>query len=131
MAVLKPLGDDEASAEALAVFDDIRAARKTDFINDFWRTLAHEPAQLRATWDRLSAVMGPGSLDPLVKEMLYIAVSTANGCGYCVHSHTTAAKAKGMTEAQHAELIAVIGMAAQTNAMVTALQVQVDGAFMA
>lgn len=129
MAVVKPLTDAEASPEALAVFDDIRAARKTDFVNNFWRTLAHDPAQLRATWDRLSGVMGPGVLDPLVKELIYIAVSTANGCSYCIHSHTAAAKAKAMTQAQHAELIAVIGMAAQTNAMVTALQVPVDEAF--
>lgn len=129
MAVLPPLSDAEASSEALAVFAEIRAARKTDFINNFWRVLAHDPPQLRATWERLSRVMAAGALDPLVKEMIYIAVSTANGCSYCVHSHSVAARAKGMSEAQYGELLAVIGMAAQTNAMVTALQVPVDPEF--
>lgn len=131
MAVLPPLQDHEVSAEALAVFADIRQARGTDFINNFWRVLAHDPQQLQATWQRLQAVMAPGALDPLVKELLYIAVSTANGCSYCIHSHTAAAKAKGMSDAQHHELLAVIGMAAQTNAMVTALQVPVDARFKA
>ena len=89
------LSDEEISAEARAVFDEIRAARNTDYINNFWRALAHDPALLRATWDRLKVVMAPGALDPLVKELLYVAVSTANGCEYCIHSHTAAAKAKG------------------------------------
>lgn len=129
MAVLPPLSDAEVSAEALAVFTEIRTARNTDFINNFWRVLAHDPPQLRATWERLAKVMAAGALDPLVKELIYIAVSTANGCSYCVHSHCAAAKAKGMTEAQYGELLAVIGMAAQTNAMVTALQVPVDPVF--
>jgi AhpD family alkylhydroperoxidase len=119
------------SAEARAVLDDIRAARGSDFINNFWRALAHDPALLRATWDRLKAVMAPGALDPLTKELLYIAVSVANGCEYCAHSHTAAARAKGMTPEQHGELLAVIGMAAQTNALATALQVPVDEAFRA
>ncbi len=131
MATVPLLSDDEVSPEALAVFNEIREVRKTDFINNFWRALAHDPAQLRATWDRLKVVMAPGALDPLVKEMLYVAVSTANGCTYCVHSHTAAAKAKGMTDEMHHELLAVIGMAAQTNAVVTALQVEVDDAFRA
>ncbi len=113
----------------LAVFDDIRAVRGTEFINNFWRALAHDPETLKATWDRLKVVMGPGDLDPLVKEMIYIAVSTANGCSYCIHSHTAAAKAKGMTSEQHAELVSVIGMAMQTNGLVTALQVPVDDVF--
>ena len=129
MAVLRPLMDEEVSAEALAVFTEIRTARNTDFINNFWRVLAHDPPLLRATWDRLAVVMGPGTLDPMVKEMIYLAVSTANGCSYCIHSHTAAAKAKGMTEAQHGELLAVIGMASQTNALVNALQVPVDPVF--
>lgn len=123
------MSDEEVSAEALAVFDEIREVRQTDFINNFWRSLAHDPALLRATWDRLKVVMAPGALDPLVKEMLYVAVSTANGCGYCVHSHTAAARAKGMTPEMHGELLAVIGMAAQTNALVTSLQTPVDDAF--
>jgi AhpD family alkylhydroperoxidase len=131
MASLPLLTDDRLAPEARAVFDEIRAARGTDYVNNFWRGLAHDPALLRATWDRLRAVMAPGALDPLVKELLYVAVSTANGCGYCVHSHTAAAKAKGMTPAMHAELLAVIAMAAQTNALATAMQTPVDDVFLA
>ncbi|MCU9836793.1 carboxymuconolactone decarboxylase family protein [Ruegeria sp. WL0004] len=131
MATVPLLSDEEASAEALAVFDDIRATRGTDYVNNFWRALAHDPALLRATWERLKVVMGPGTLDPLIKEMIYIAASTANGCEYCVHSHTAAARAKGMTQAQHGELLSVIGMAMQTNGIVTGLQVPVDDAFKA
>jgi AhpD family alkylhydroperoxidase len=131
MAVLPILSDKAAGAEALAVFDDIRAKRNTDYVNNFWRALAADPALLRATWDRLQTVMGPGHLDPLVKEMIYVAVSVTNNCSYCIHSHTAAAKAKGMTEAQHGELMAVIAMAAQTNALATALQVPVDAPFLA
>lgn len=131
MATVSLISDEEASTEVLAVFDDIRAVRGSDFINNFWRALAHDPALLKATWERLKVVMGPGDLDPLTKEMIYIAVSTANGCSYCVHSHTAAAKAKGMTEPQHGELTSVIGMAMQTNGLVTALQVPVDEEFMA
>lgn len=129
MATVPLISDEAASAEVLAVYDDIRATRGTDFINNFWRALANDPALLRATWDRLKTVMGPGTLDPLTKEMVYIAVSVANACEYCIHSHTAAARAKGMTDAQHGELLAVIGMAGQTNAMVTAMQVPVDDAF--
>lgn len=129
MATVTLLTDEDLSPEAQAVFDDIRAVRGSDFINNFWRALAHDPALLKATWDRLKVVMAPGALDPLVKEMLYVAVTTANGCSYCIHSHTAAAKAKGMTDAQHGELLAVIGMAMQTNGLVTGLQVPVDEAF--
>jgi AhpD family alkylhydroperoxidase len=129
MAVVPILSDEAAGAEARAVFADIRAKRQTDFVNNFWRALAHDPALLKATWERLQAVMAPGALDPLTKEMIYVAVSVANGCGYCIHSHTAAARAKGMTEAQHGELLAVIAMASQTNALATALQVPVDPAF--
>ncbi len=129
MAVVPILSDEAAGADARAVFDDIRAKRRTDFVNNFWRALAHDPALLKATWERLQAVMAPGALDPLTKEMIYVAVSVANGCGYCIHSHTAAARAKGMTEAQHGELLAVIAMAGQTNALATALQVPVDPAF--
>jgi AhpD family alkylhydroperoxidase len=131
MAVVPLLRDEEAGAEALAVFDDIRAKRQTDYVNNFWRALAHDPALLKATWDRAQAVMAPGALDPLVKELIYIAVSTANGCDYCVHSHTAAAKAKGMTSAQHGELLSVIALASQTNAIATALSVPVDERFQA
>ena len=131
MAVRKPLTDEEAGPQARAVFDDIRRVRGTDLVNDFWRTLAHDPDLLAATWERLKVVMAPGALDPLTKELLYVAVSTANGCEYCIHSHTAAAKAKGMTPAMHGELLAVVAMASQTNALVTAMQVEVDDAFKA
>lgn len=131
MATVPLLTDDQAAPEARAVFDAIRAARGTDYVNNFWRALAHDPALLRATWDRVGAVMAPGALDPLVKELVYVAVSTVNGCSYCVHSHTAAARARGMTPAQHAELLAVIALAMQTNAIATALQVPVDDRFLA
>jgi AhpD family alkylhydroperoxidase len=130
MGTVALLSDAEAAPEARAVLDEIRAARGTDYVNNFWRALAHDPALMRATWDRLKAVMGPGALDPVVKEMLYIAVSTANGCGYCIHSNTAAAKAKGMTPAMHGELLAVVAMASQTNALATALQVETDAIFL-
>jgi AhpD family alkylhydroperoxidase len=113
-----------------AVFDDIRAIRKSDFVNNFWRALANEPALLERMWASVKEVMiAPGALDPLVKEMIYIAVSTANACTYCIHSHTASARAKGMTDEQHAELLAVVGLAAQTNALASALQVPVDPEF--
>jgi len=118
------------NARVKTVFDDIRATRQSDFVNNFWRALANQPDILERTWQNLKSIMAPGALDPLVKEMIYIAVSTANGCSYCVHSHTAAARAKGLTDPQHGELIAVIGMAAQTNALVTALQLEPDPAFL-
>ena len=129
MATVPLLPDEAASPEARAVFDEIRATRGTDYGNNFWRALAHDPAELARLWEEAKAVMAPGSLDPLVKELVYIAVSTANACSYCVHSHTAAARAKGLTDAQHAELIRVIALAARTNHIVTALQVPVDAAF--
>lgn len=129
MAVVPLLSDEEASAEALAVFNEIRERRGTDYVNNFWRILANDPDQLRSVWERLQVVMAPGALDPLVKELIYIAVSTANGCGYCIHSHTASAKAKGMTPEMHAELLSVIAMASQTNALATALGVPVDDRF--
>jgi len=129
MATVPLIQDDAASPEALAVFDDIRHKRNTDYVNNFWRALANDPALLRAVWERLQQVMGPGALDPLVKEMIYIAVSTTNGCSYCVHSHTAAARARGMSDEQHGELMAVIAMASQTNALATALQVETDSRF--
>jgi AhpD family alkylhydroperoxidase len=129
MATLPALSDAEADERARAVFDDIRRKRNTDFVNNFWRVLGNDPPLLEAVWGRLQEVMGPGALDPLVKEMIYVAVSVANGCDYCIHSHTAAAKAKGMTPAQHGELLAVIAMASQTNALATALGVEVDERF--
>lgn len=129
MATVKLWTDEEVSADprVRAVFDDIRSTRKSDFVNNFWRALANQPALLERTWSSLKEVMiEPGALDPLTKELIYIAVSTINSCSYCIHSHTAAARAKGLTERQHAELLAVIGMAAKTNALATALQVPVD-----
>jgi AhpD family alkylhydroperoxidase len=129
MATVSLLSDDAAGAEALAVFSDIRAKRNTDYVNNFWRALAHDPQQLKAVWERLQQVMGPGTLDPLTKELIYMAVSITNGCSYCVHSHTAAARAKGLSDAQYAEFLSVIAMASQTNALATALQVEVDERF--
>jgi AhpD family alkylhydroperoxidase len=131
MATVKLLTDDELSPEAKAVFDDIRTKRKTDFVNNFWRALAHDPKTLKRTWDSIQEVMGPGALDPKTKEMLYVAVLVAHGCRYCIHSHTGAARAKGMTEQEYAELIAIVGMAAETNKLVTALGAPVDEVFLA
>ncbi|BDW85659.1 carboxymuconolactone decarboxylase family protein [Roseicyclus marinus] len=131
MGTVPLLADEDLSPEAAAVFAEIRALRGTDYVNNFWRAMAHDPEGLRALWDRLKVVMAPGAIDPLVKEMIYVAVSTANGCGYCIHSHTAAAKAKGMTQAQHAELLAVIGMAMQTNGLVQGLGVELDAVFKA
>ena len=129
MAVVPLVNDEEASVEALAVFNEIRQVRGTDYVNNFWRALAHDPVQLKSVWNNIQSVMAPGALDPLVKELIYVAVSTANGCGYCVHSHTASARTKGMTPAMHAELLAVIAMASQTNALATALGVPVDARF--
>jgi AhpD family alkylhydroperoxidase len=132
MATVKLWTDDEVAADSRvkAVFDDIRSTRKSDFVNNFWRALANQPALLERTWASIKEVMiAPGALDPLTKELVYIAASTINGCSYCVHSHTAAARAKGLTDEQHAEFLAVVGMAAQTNALATALQIPVDPEF--
>jgi AhpD family alkylhydroperoxidase len=132
MATVKLWTDEEAVADVRvkAVFDDIRATRKSEFVNNFWRALANQPTLLERTWSSIKSVMiQPGALDPLTRELIYIAVSTANGCSYCVHSHTAAARAKGLTDEQHAELVAIIGMAAETNALATALQIPVDPEF--
>ncbi|MEO0999292.1 MAG: carboxymuconolactone decarboxylase family protein [Pseudomonadota bacterium] len=126
------LDDVHLSPEAEAVFADIRAARGSGFVNNFWRALAHDPALLSETWERVKRVLGEtrdGGLDPLTKELVYIAVSTANGCSYCVHSHTASARAKGMTRAMEADLLSVIATAASTNALATALQVPTDPDF--
>lgn len=129
MATVKLLTDDELSPEAAAVFADIRAVRGSDFVNNFWRALAHDPALLARTWASLKQVMGPGHLSPVVKEMIYLAVSIAHGCEYCIHSHTAAARAKGLREAELMELLAIVGMAAETNRLVTGLGVPVDEVF--
>ena len=131
MATLPLLDDDDAAPEARAIFQEIRAKRNTDYVNNFWRALAHDPAQMRAVWEKVQAVMAPGALDPLVKELVYVAVSVTNGCGYCVHSHTAAARSKGMTSDMHSELLAVLSLAMQTNALATAMGVEVDEQFKA
>ncbi len=130
MSTVKLPANPEADPRVKAVFDDIRATRKSDFINNVWRYLAFDPPLLDSVWRDVKAVMAtPSALDPLTKEMLYIAVSVANGCGYCVHSHTAAARAKGMTPAQHAELLSIVALAGKTNHLATALQVPVDASF--
>ena len=130
MATTSPKPETAQDPRVRAVFDDIRRTRGSDFINAFWHHLAFDAGLLEATWAEAKRVMAaPSALDPLTKELIYIAVSVANGCSYCVHSHTAAARAKGMTAAQHADLLAVVGLAAKTNHLVTALQVPVDPAF--
>jgi AhpD family alkylhydroperoxidase len=129
MATVRLLSDEELSPEAQAVFADIRATRGSDFVNNFWRALAHDPATLKRIWEGVKAVMGEGVLEPKVKEMIYIAVSVAHGCPYCIHSHTANARAKGMTEAEHRELLAIVGMAAETNRLVTALGAPIDDVY--
>ncbi|MCZ8313627.1 carboxymuconolactone decarboxylase family protein [Phreatobacter sp.] len=129
MSTVPLLTDAELSPEAAAVFAEIRAVSKTEFINNFWRALANDPPALKRTWDSLKQVMGPGTLDPLTKELIYVAVSMANSCEYCIRSHSAAARSKGMSEAQFMELVSVVAMASETNRMAIALQVPVDEAF--
>ena len=130
MATVPLPRDPEADPRVKAVFDDIRATRKTAFVNNLWRALAFDPPLLQRTWSEVKALMAtPTLLDPLTKEMLYIAVSIANSCSYCVHSHTAAARAKGMSDAMHAELLAIVALAARTNHLASGLQVPVDAAF--
>ncbi|MBV8576397.1 MAG: carboxymuconolactone decarboxylase family protein [Acetobacteraceae bacterium] len=124
-------GEMEADPRLKAVFDDIRATRRSDFVNNFWRALANDPATLERTWANLKQVMvRRGSLDPLTKELVYIAVSTINSCPYCVHSHTAAARSNGLTDEQYAEFVSVVAMAAQTNALANSMQVPVDPEFL-
>jgi AhpD family alkylhydroperoxidase len=133
MATVKLWTDAEAESDPRikAVFDDIRLVRKSDFINNFWRALANQPILLVRTWESVKAVMlEPGVLDPVTKELIYIAVSTVNSCSYCIHSHTAAARAKGLSEQQHAEFLAVIGLAAETNTLANAMQIPVDREFL-
>lgn len=127
--VVRPLDYDEMAPEARAVFDDIMATRKTDWVNNFWKVLAHDPALLKRTWESVKEVMAPGALDPLTKELIYVAVSATNGCEYCTYSHTAAARAKGMSEAQLMELMAIVGMANETNRLANGLRPPVDAAF--
>ena len=129
--LLPVLRDDELSERAAAVFADIRATRNTDFVNNIWRVLANDPQLLEQTWAEVKAVLGAdGELDVLTKQLIYIAVSVAQGCNYCIRSHTAAARNLGLTDAQFAELHAVIGVAAKTNRLVQGLQVPIDDAFL-
>src|ERR1700747_1826657 len=121
----------DASPQVRAIYDDIMATRKTDWINNFWKAIAHDPALLKRTWESIKQIMAPGALDPLTKELIYIAVSVTNNCNYCIYSHTASAFGKGMTEAMFKELQAVIGMANETNKLVTGYQVEVDEQFKA
>ena len=120
---------DDASPEVRAVYDDIMETRQVDWVNNFWKALAVDPVSLRRTWESVKEVMAPGALDPLTKELLYVAVSVTNGCEYCIASHTASARKKGMTDEQLAELLAVVGMANETNALATGYGVPVDEAF--
>src|SRR4051812_26283249 len=119
----------DASPEVRAVYDDIMATRKTDWINNFWKAIAHDPATLKRTWEDIKQIMAPGALDPLTKEMIYVAVSVTNQCHYCIASHTVSAQKKGMTDAMFKELMAIVGMANETNKMVTGYQVEIDPQF--
>jgi len=130
MATVKLIEYGAAGPEVRAVYDDIMATRKTDWINNFWKALAHHPPTLRRTLESVKQVMAPGALDPLVKEMIYIAVSATNGCEYCIRSHTAGARKAGMTEAMLGELIAVVGMANETNRLANGYQVDVDEPFL-
>jgi AhpD family alkylhydroperoxidase len=120
---------EDASPEVRAVYDDIMETRQVDWVNNFWKALAVDPVSLRRTWESVKEVMAPGALDPLTKELLYVAVSVTNGCEYCIASHTASARKKGMTDDELAELLAVVGMANETNALATGYGVPVDDAF--
>jgi AhpD family alkylhydroperoxidase len=129
MATLGLIEYADASAEVRAVYDDIMATRKTDRINNFWKAIAHDPATLRRTWESVKQIMGPGVLDALTKEMIYVAVSATNQCGYCIASHTASARKAGMTDSMFAELLAVVGMANETNRLASGYQVEIDEQF--
>src|ERR1700676_979254 len=126
MATQRLIEYGDASAEIRAVYDDIRATRKTDYINNFWKALANDPATLKRTWESIKQIMAPGALDPLTKEMLYIAVSATNQCPYCIASHTISARNKGMTDPMFHELMAVVGMANETNRLAAGYPVEID-----
>jgi AhpD family alkylhydroperoxidase len=130
MATLGLVEYADASPEVRAVYDDIMSTRQTDWINNFWKALAHDPATLKRTWESIKQIMSPGALDPLVKEMVYVAVSTTNQCPYCIASHTASARKAGMTDAMFAELMAVVGMANETNRLASGYRVEIDEKFL-
>ena len=119
----------DATPEVRAVYDDIMATRKTDWINNFWKALACDPALLKRTWEDIKKIMAPGALDPLMKEMVYVAVSVTNGCPYCIASHTAAARNKGMTPEMFHELMSVVGMANESNRLANGYQIEIDEQF--
>lgn len=129
MATLGLIEYADASAEVRAVYDDIMATRQTDYVNNFWKAIAHDPATLKRTWESIKQVMSPGALDALTKEMIYVAISASNQCGYCIASHTAAARKAGMTDAQFAELMAIVGMANESNRLASGYQVEIDDRF--
>jgi AhpD family alkylhydroperoxidase len=129
MATLGLIEYQDASPEVCAVYDDIMVTRKTDRVSNFWKAIAHDPATLRRTWESVKQIMAAGALDALTKEMIYLAVSTTNQCGYCIASHTAAARKAGMTDAMFAELMAVVGMANETNRLASGYQVEIDEQF--
>src|ERR1700716_3919693 len=129
MAIFGLIEYKDASPEVKAIYDDIMATRKTDWINNFWKAIAHDPVTLRRTWQSVKEIMAPGALDARTKEMLYLAVSSSNQCGYCIASHTAAARKAGMTDAMLAELMAVVGMANETNRLASGYQVEIDDRF--
>ena len=129
MATCGMIEYDQASAEVRAVYDDIMATRKTDRVSNFWKAIAHDLPLLRRTWASVKEVMAAGALNPLVKEMVYVAVSVTNQCGYCIASHTAAARKAGMTDAMFAELMAVVGMANESNRLASGYQVEIDEQF--
>jgi AhpD family alkylhydroperoxidase len=124
-----PIEYSDAAPEVRAVYDDIKQARQVADVNNFWKYLAHDPAALRRTWLAIKEIMAPGAIDPLTKEMIYLAVSVTNGCGYCIASHSAAARKAGMSEAMFGELMAVVGMANETNRLANGYRVPVDAAF--
>jgi len=129
MSLVPPIEYDDASPEVRAVYDDIMATRRVPSVNNFWKVLAHDPANLARVWSQVKSVMADGALDPLVKEMLYIAVSVTNNCEYCIHSHTAAARGKGMTPAMYHELLAVVALANETNRFANGYRIDVDERF--
>ncbi|HEV2419155.1 MAG TPA: carboxymuconolactone decarboxylase family protein [Terriglobia bacterium] len=129
MATLGFIEYKDAAPEVRAVYDDIMATRKTDWINNFWKALAHDPATLRRTWESIKQIMAEGALDRVTKEMIYLAVSVTNQCGYCIASHTAAARKAGMTDQMLAELMAIVGMANETNRLASGYQVEIDDQF--
>ncbi len=130
MATVSLIHYEDASSQVRAVYDDIKATRNVPDVNNFWKALANHPALLKETWERLRDIMAPGALDAATKEMIYLAVSITNACEYCIHTHTASAFRKGMTQAQYLELLAVVGLASQNNALATAFQVPVDKQFL-